>query len=95
MTEKGQEAEKSAEISKHNTSILTLPDHFKDLLTLDLSGVGQGDDALGVDGQCVNADTRQNKPCVSGNNKAGIGGHLEAVRKGVFLLNTHSIDAIF
>ena len=70
------ETEKAKEASKHNTSIPTLPDHFKDLLTLDLSGAGQGDDTVRINGQCDNADTCQNEPCVSGNNKAGIGGQL-------------------
>ena len=56
-TKKRIEAEKAAEANKHATSIPTLPDHFKDLLTLDLSGAGQGDDAVRVNGQCDNADT--------------------------------------
>ncbi|HBI40819.1 MAG TPA: hypothetical protein DDY16_07735 [Tenacibaculum sp.] len=69
---KREEVERAAEESKYDASVPTLPDHFKDLLKLNLSGVGQGDDAVRVNGQYDNADTRQNEPCVSGNNKAGI-----------------------
>ena len=70
------EAEKAAEANKHATSIPTLPDHLKDLLKLDLGGVGQGGSMPNANGQCDNADTRQNEPSVSGNNKAGIGGQV-------------------
>ena len=71
---KCEEVERAAEESKYDASVPTLPDHFKDLLNLDLSRVGQGSDAASVNGQCDNADTRQNEPRVSGNNKAGISG---------------------
>jgi len=37
-----EEAERAAEESKYRTSVPTLPDHFKDLFKLDLSGVEQG-----------------------------------------------------
>jgi len=74
--EKRIEAEKAAEANKHATSIPTLPDHLKDLLTLDLSGVGQCDSKVTANGQCVNADTHEDVSCVSGSNKAGIGGQL-------------------
>ena len=76
MIKKRIETEKLAEASKHNTSIPTLPDHFKDLLTLDFSGVGQGGSMPNANGQCINVDTCQNESCVSGNNKAGIGGQV-------------------
>jgi len=75
-TKKRVEAEKAAEANKHATSIPTLPDHFKDLLTLDFSGVGQGCDKPSANGQYDNADTRQTESCVSGNNKTGIGGQV-------------------
>jgi len=73
---KREEELRAAEEGKYDASVPTLPDHFKDLLNLDLSGAGQGDDTTSVNVQCVNADTRQNESCVSGNNKAGIGGQL-------------------
>ena len=65
--------ERTAKERKYDTSVPTLPDHFKDLLNLDLSGVGQGDDRVRVNGQCDNTDAPQNEPRVSVNNKAGIG----------------------
>jgi len=77
MIKKRIETEKLAEANKHATSIPTLPDHLKDLLTLDLSGVGQGDDALGVDGQCIIVDTGQDKSCVVVRKKADTRGQLE------------------
>ena len=70
------ETENAAKASKHNTSIPTLPDHFKDLLSLNLSGVGQGGSTVSANAQCDNADTRQNEPCVSGDNKAGTGDQI-------------------
>ena len=73
---KREEVAMAAEESKYDASIPTLPDHFKDLLKLDLSEAGQGDDAVRVNGQRDNADTCQSEPRVSGNNKAGIGGQF-------------------
>jgi len=69
---KREEVERAAEERKYDAFVPTLPDRFKDLLKLDLSGVGQGDDTVRINGQRDNADTRQNEPCVSGN----IGGQV-------------------
>jgi len=51
---KREEVERAAEEGKYDASVPTLPDRFKDLLKLDLSGVGQGDDTVRINGQCDN-----------------------------------------
>ena len=81
------ESEKAAVPSKHTTSIPTLPDRFKDLLNLDLNGVGQGDDTVRVNGQRNNADYLQNDLCASGNNKAGTGGHVSTENDAAGITN--------
>ncbi len=67
VVQKHVEAEKRVEASKHNTSIPTLPDHFKDLLTLDLSEVGQGSDTAHANDHCDDATVHADTPSVSGN----------------------------
>ena len=73
---KREEVERATEERKYDTSVPTLPDYFKDLLNLDLSGVGQGCDKPSANGQYDNADICHNDLCVSGNNKVGIGGQF-------------------
>ena len=48
---KREEAERAEEERKFDASVPTLPDHFKDLLNLDLSGVGQGSKKVGAGSQ--------------------------------------------
>lgn len=76
VAQKREKAERSAKESKYDSFVPKLPDHLKDLLTLDLRGVGQGDNMASVDGKCINANTRQEKPSVFDSKKADMGGKL-------------------
>ncbi len=65
--QKCKEVDKKQQTDKLKPQVPTLPDQFKDLFRLDLSGVGRGSEAASVNDQCDGATINTDTSGVSGN----------------------------